>query len=229
MVTHKATYHDPEWPPGPGSGPAGATSWPLCRRNGAGRPLHAPSPPAPPRAPVTREGAAALRHVPSDERLGHRRAAAPRVRQPLTHLTRRPRTESGPAAAALVEPHARVQQHREGPPGRDVPPPRCRERRPHVDHRLRAARTAPLPCPVVGLLEGGAAGEADVRGLRMAHPPSLGIAPGGGHRLSSDPRQSRTTRAEAILVVAVAPPPNRLLAGAAGGARLADAFEGSRS
>lgn len=160
---------------------------------GCGRPAprHGAPGTRPPARPRPTHGHHALRHVEPDERPGDRCGAAPRVRQPLAHLTRGPWTESGPAAAALVEPNARVQQHGEGPPGRDVPSPRRRERRSRVDHRRRTTRTVPLPCPVVGLLEGDPAGEADVRGFPMAHRLSLGSTPGDGHRLSRTRRRTR--------------------------------------
>ncbi len=232
MVTHKVTTHDPEPPPGSASKRHG--------RCGDARALRArPARPHPRNQRIRDHRVEApylhararhpLGHLEPDERLGDRRAAASRVRQPLTHLAQRPWTESGPAAAALVEAHARVQQHREGPPRRDVPTARCREGRSRVDHRLGAARAVPLPGPVVGLLERDPAGEADVRGFPMTHRFSLEIAPGDGHRVLRPHRRTPAARAEAILVIAVAPPSNRLLAGAAGGARLADSSEGSRS
>lgn len=194
----------------------------------------------------------ALRHVEPYERLGDRRAAAPRVRHPLAHQSQPSGTVAGSTAAALVKPHACVQQHSEGPPCRDVPPPRRRERRSRVDHRLRTARTAPLPRPVVGLLERDPAGEADVRGFPMAHRLSLKSAPGDSHRLvrlphRRDPRPVRPatgptdaprqrprprepTRAEAILAVAVRlasePAPGR---NGPVGPAFPDASEGSRS
>lgn len=108
-------------------------------------------------------------HVPPDERERDRLAAALRVRHPFAYLTQGPRAVSRAAAAALVEPHAGVQQHRQCTPRRGIPPSGRGERRTCVDQRLSTTGTGPLSRSVVGLLVGGPARETDVRGLRMSH------------------------------------------------------------
>src|SRR5690606_29453226 len=91
---------------------------------------------------------------------GERLPGPARVSHPGPHLRERARPVAGPAAAALGEADARVQQQGEHPPGRLVPPGRGRERGAHVDQRPRAARAGPLAL-AVDLLVRGAARQAD--------------------------------------------------------------------
>ncbi len=122
-------------------------------------------------------------NIPSRKRLRDWLATTPRVRHPFTHLAQGPRAVPGSTAAALAEAHARVEQGCEGSPRGDVSLPGRGERRTGMDHRLRATRTDSLPRPVVRLLVGDPAGEADVRGLRMGHEVSLEVVPKASHRV----------------------------------------------
>lgn len=96
-------------------------------------------------------------------------------RHALAHLAERARTVTRAATTGLVEPYPRVQQYGQRAPGGGAPPLRRRERGPGVDQRPRATWTAPLPplpplVPIgVRLLVRGAARQAYVRRLRVAH------------------------------------------------------------
>lgn len=122
-MTHKATDRDPEWPPGPGSGPAGATSWPLAVPSERG----GEPPTGPRRRPVHRPAAAPERAGGCD---GPRRRSL------------RPRRAAGEGRDIRAHP-ARLDPHAE--PTRPVPP--GRRPLPARPHRPGAGRPLHAPAP----------------------------------------------------------------------------------